>query len=219
MFNMFSKSLARQLRGPSAIMGQLIFAPLWNRRNVALNDETLDRLALQAGDDVLEVGFGGGYLLGQMLSIVTAGSAAGIDISPAMVNFCANRYRTFIRRGQLDLQCATAEAIPYPANRFSKVCSVNSIFYWSDAARAIGECWRVLCEGGICVLCFTDRASLSGRSFVRHGLKLFESDEVIQMMNSAGFGEIEASQGRDRHRVFWCVVGKKNDFVPSLHLA
>ena len=63
-----SNLLTKQLGSPSEVLGQLVFAPLWNRRNVALNDVTLRHLNLQSSDHVLEVGFGRGYLLGKMLS-------------------------------------------------------------------------------------------------------------------------------------------------------
>ncbi len=54
------KFIAKQLGNPSAIVGNLILAPLWNRRNSALNDLAFDNLALSSQDRVLEVGFGGG---------------------------------------------------------------------------------------------------------------------------------------------------------------
>ena len=40
---------------------------------------------LPAQGRVLEVGFGGGYLLGLMSTVVTVGFLAGVDRSPAMV--------------------------------------------------------------------------------------------------------------------------------------
>jgi ubiquinone/menaquinone biosynthesis C-methylase UbiE len=205
---MFSKLLAKQLSGPSQVWGQLIFAPMWNRRNAALNDLMLKKLALQADDRVLEIGFGGGYLLGQMLS--TAGFVAGVDVSGAMVDFCEKRYRRFIQAGKLDLKNGVAENLPYEAGRFTKVCSVNSIFYWQDAKQALEECWRVLRGSGQCFLCFTSRESLSPRSFSQHGLTLYEGDDIARILREVGFGEISVEQAQDRHRIFWCVTGMKS---------
>ncbi len=76
---MVGRFLVRQITKPSNIIGPLVLGPVWNRRNRALNDSALKLLALKAGDDVLEVGFGGGYLFGQALARVTRGCVAGID--------------------------------------------------------------------------------------------------------------------------------------------
>ncbi|MCW5856979.1 MAG: methyltransferase domain-containing protein [Caldilineales bacterium] len=201
--------MAKQLSGPSMVVGQWLLAPLWNRRNMALNNVALERLALQADDQVLEVGFGGGYLLGQMLSSVSSGLVAGIDASRAMIVYCEKRYQRFQQSGRLELHYASVQAIPYGSAYFTKVCSVNSIFYWPDVAQGIGECGRVLGEGGVLVLCFTSKASLGRRAFARHGLHLYDGDEVGEMMKRAGLGDITIEARADRHRTFWSVVGKK----------
>lgn len=184
--------------------------PLWNSRNRALNDAAFDALALSAQDRVLEVGFGGGYLLGRMSKVITGGFLAGVDASPAMVSFCQRRYRSLIRKGTLEVSCARAESLPYPAGHFSRVVSVNSIFYWQNAAQALAEFDRVLAEGGLLVLCFTGKESLATRGFARHGLSLVDGEEVQSMMEQAGFHNIQTVLASDRHREFLCLSGRKN---------
>lgn len=206
---MVAKFLAGQLSNPSGIFGRLILAPLWNRRNSALNDAVFDSLDLRPHDRVLEVGFGGGYLLGRMLKVAADGFFAGVDISPEMVAFCERRYRPLVAAGRLELKCAKAEALPYEAAYFNKACTVNSIFYWEDAQRAISEMWRVLEEDGRLVICFTCKECLEDKSFARHGVATYEAEEVRQMLQSAGFREIGTARLSDRHRKFWRVTGRK----------
>ena len=205
----FDKFLAQQLGNPSGIIGRWVAAPMWNKRNAALNDVAFENLALTRHDRVLEVGFGGGYLLGKMSGIVTDGLLAGVDGSQAMVSYCKERYRALIRQGRLDLKCARAECLPYPDAYFTKVCSVNSIFYWQDVPAAFSQAWRVLAEGGSLALCFTCKESLEDKGFARQGLALFEVDQVQQMLESAGFCEIRTISSSDRHRDFVCMVGRK----------
>ena len=206
---MFSRFLAGQLSRPSRVIGPLVLAPLWNRRNQALNDDALRLLALRMDDRVLEIGFGGGYLLGRVLKSVTTGSVAGIDASAAMTDYCLGRFRNEVQEGRLDLTCASAESIPYPADHFGKVFSVNSLFYWPDVARGIRECWRVTRAGGTLVLVFTSSRSLEGRSFAQHGLALLDGPEVSEMMRTVGFEVSVVEEGCDRHRRYWCVAGTK----------
>jgi SAM-dependent methyltransferase len=114
-----AKLIAKQLGRPSGLPGTLVLAPLWNRRNSALNDVAFESLALHPRDRVLEVGFGGGYLLERMAAVLTEGFLAGVDSSPAMVAFCEKRQRSLIEAGKLELKCAKAEALPYPAASFT----------------------------------------------------------------------------------------------------
>ena len=69
----WDKFVAQQLGRPSGLIGQLILGPVWNKRNAALNDVAFDHLALNPHDRVLEVGFGGGYLLSRISTVVTEG--------------------------------------------------------------------------------------------------------------------------------------------------
>jgi hypothetical protein len=108
---MSARFIARQLGHPSGAIGRWILGPLWNRRNRALNDVSLEQLALQADDRVLEVGFGGGYLLGRMSPLVTDGFIGGVDISAATVEQCRAHYRAVIQTGKMDLKVGTAPQI------------------------------------------------------------------------------------------------------------
>jgi len=203
------KFLANQLREPSGIIGGLILPRLFNSRNAALNDLTLECLGLEPRDRVLDVGCGGGYLLRRMADVVTDGLVAGVDLSPRMVSFCDRRYRPLIQAGTLEVRHASAQDLPYPSAFFTRACSVNTIFYLSEPGLAISELWRVLAAGGMLVICFTSKKSLQKRRFAKHGLSLFEDDEVRGLMQSSGFREVCLVPGTDKHRQFTCAVGRK----------
>jgi ubiquinone/menaquinone biosynthesis C-methylase UbiE len=206
---MFAQFMARQLGHPSGLVGRWLLGPLWNLRNRPLNDVALEALELRSDERVIEVGFGGGYLLGRMSAIVTCGFIGGVDISTTMGEQGKTRYRTLIQAGKMDLKVGTADRLPYPAAHFSKAVSVNSIFYWPDAAQAISELSRVLGEGGRLVLCFTDQDSLQQKDFAHHGLTLYDIDEIRQLLTAAGLQAINVTRHTDRHRAFWCVTAQK----------
>jgi len=206
---MFARWFAGQLACPRGLFGKCLLAPLWNRRNAALSDVAYDALVPAAGDRILEIGFGGGYLLNRLADAVTVGQLAGADVSSALVQRAQRRFRWLLSAGRLDLRCAPAEVLPFESGVFSKVCSVNSVFYWSDPARGLAECARVLKPGGKLVLCLTCPASLAKRNFARHGLKLFEPGEIEELLVAAGFGELRTTQHADRHQEFFCTVGAK----------
>jgi len=100
---------------------------------------------LQPADRVLDVGCGSGWLVRQLAARVPTGLAVGIDVSDEMV-----------RRAQLAsagvpnarFLHGTAEEIPATSDSFTKVISVESAYYWHDAARGLGEIFRVLQPAG-----------------------------------------------------------------------
>jgi SAM-dependent methyltransferase len=53
-----------------------------------------------------------------------------------------------VRTANASFSHGTAEQIPATANSFTKVISVESAYYWHDAARGLNEILRVLEPGG-----------------------------------------------------------------------
>jgi ubiquinone/menaquinone biosynthesis C-methylase UbiE len=206
---MLAQFMARQLGHPSGFVGRWLLGPLWNRRNRALNDAALAALGLRSDERVIEVGFGGGYLLGRIAAIVTRGFIGGVDVSATMVQRGQARYQPLIQAGKMDLKVGSADRLPYPAALFSRAVSVNSIFYWPDAAQASSELSRVLRDDGRVVLCFTDKASLQQRGFARHGLRLYDAEAVQQLLSAAGLQVMRVTQLADRHRTFWLITAQK----------
>ena len=93
------RMIAKQLGCPSGLIGRYVLAALWNRRNAALNDSALVSLRLNTSDRVLDVGFGGGYLIDKMLNKVAEGHVSGIDASAIMVEQCRRKFADPSRRG------------------------------------------------------------------------------------------------------------------------
>ncbi len=209
------KKIALQQAGnPSGLIGRLLIARSLNKRNAPLNDLAFDTLALSQTDRVLEVGFGGGYLINRLSAIVTEGFVAGVDTSRDMLDFCKKRNHSIIQAGRLELKCAPAESLPYPSSHFNKICTVNSIFYWQSVPAALSEFHRVLADNGELVMCFTTKEFMEKQGYSNYGIALYESNEVQQMMKTAGFHDIStihATDPRKMHRNYLCMCGKKKN--------
>src|SRR5260370_34609738 len=67
---------AKQLRTPSGLFGRLVTSRVLNRGNEAMNQLTLKCLELKPDDAVIEVGFGGGYLISQIATVAARGHIA-----------------------------------------------------------------------------------------------------------------------------------------------
>jgi arsenite methyltransferase len=174
-----------------------------------MNGAAFERLALLPGDRVLEVGFGSGYLLEQILASGSCAYAAGVDPSAEMVRVAARRLEKYIRDGKADLRQGSAEALPHGAGEFTKLCTVNTVYFWRDAHAALVECRRVLKSGGLIVLCFNAKEDLQRWPGHKHGFRLYELAEIEDALTRARFGAIEVAGERDpRQGLFYCVSAR-----------
>lgn len=141
----------RHFARPSGVLGWLAghLLALKNRRR---SQWVLSLLNVQPGDHVLEIGFGPGVDILRVSEQVEHGFVAGIDPSREMMRQAKRRNAVAVEAGLVELLCAPAERIPYPAESFDKVFAINSLQFCGDLPRALHEIGRVLKPGGaVCV--------------------------------------------------------------------
>ncbi len=206
---MIKKILSNQLVHPTGLVGTYLVGRLWNRHNRALNESTFVHLQALNNDRILEVGFGGGYLLKKILSVVATGSVAGVDASPIMVEQGRKKFRKRIAGGVLHLHHSTAEQLPFSAGYFDKACSVNSLFYWTDLGAGLAEIHRVLRINGFLVLTFTSKADLDKRGFADPCIRTYANEKVLAALRQAGFRFTTIEEAQDAHRTYTIVKAVK----------
>ncbi len=198
--------LARQFARPSGVAGRLLVGPWLDRISRAMNRLTLEQLDVGPADDVLEVGFGGGELLGELLK-ATRGRVIGVDLSEAMVKRARRRFR---RAARLELHEASVCALPLAAASVDRACSVNNLYFWPDPAAALRELVRVLRLGGRLAIAFEPPEELRKWPGHRHGFRLFNEGEVKRLLEDAGFDHIRRAEGRGRKPdAFLCLTGER----------
>lgn len=97
-----------------------------------------DYYGLKAGDHVLDVGCGKGFLLYDLMTAVPGIEVKGIDISPYAIQNAKEEIRPFLRTGN-------AVSLPYPDKSFDLVISINTVhnLYCYDLVKALKEIERV----------------------------------------------------------------------------
>ena len=132
-----------------------------------MNTLTLEMMQLQSDDTVLEIGFGGGYLIEKMALGVTHGRITGVDFSYDAVEFCRKRFKQMIQTGRIDLHCANIDSLPFSGEVFLKVCTVNTLYFWPDPPAALREVHRVLKQNGTLFIGFTPRVVMEKMKVTR----------------------------------------------------
>ncbi|NJR38363.1 MAG: class I SAM-dependent methyltransferase [Leptolyngbyaceae cyanobacterium CSU_1_4] len=217
--NRFRAFLAHQLGLPSGWFGRLLLQ-LLNRNNATMNDLVLQELLAwqelqgQYGDisqeqrqPILEIGFGGGDLIAKLVKALQSAHIVGVDRSPDAIALGQQRFQRFIRQGKVKLRLADAASLPFPSGTFHQICTVNTLYFWSDAPQVLLECHRSLIQGGKLVIGYASKTYLEQQKLSCHGFATYEVAEVETMMRTAGFTCIKTVVGTSDRPKFFCTSG------------
>ena len=105
----------------------------------------LEMMQIGRDENLLDVGCGAGWLSRTLARGVPEGRVVGMDISDEMIR------RARAASAGIDnliFIVGSVGEIPWESNFFTRAMSVESAYYWPDAARGLAEIHRVLHEGG-----------------------------------------------------------------------
>ncbi|MFT5260165.1 MAG: arsenite methyltransferase [Saprospiraceae bacterium] len=164
---------------------------------------TIQSLSLRAGEQVLDVGCGTGFLTAEMASLVgEQGLVHGLDYSADML---ATAHQRCDDTSQIKLTKASAEALPFPDNTFDAATCTQVLLYVEDADKALRELNRTLKPGGRVAIIETDWRGLVLNSFddalTRRIINAFPQEvpnpnlppSMPKRLSSAGFSNIKCS--------------------------
>lgn len=115
----------------------------WQHYLATTTRHTLNTLAPQAGEHILDVGCGTGFALARLVEMGAALHLSGVDANPEMLTHARARLPATINLTQGD-----ARQIPFPAAHFDAVITTSALHYLDEPAGAIDEMTRVLKPGG-----------------------------------------------------------------------
>ena len=201
--------LARQGRCPSGFLGSIV-GRVMAHETAADNAAAIELLHLTPGDHVLEVGFGHGRTIAAMTHQVANGFIAGVDTSPAMLRLATRANRAAITRGLVQLNEGDGQSLPYPANRFDKVLTVHTIYFWLDPIVYLQELRRVLRPGGRLVIGFRPKDQLTMSSFPSEIYTFRPVDEICGLLAEAGFPVTDRTEARPNGRRIALITAHSN---------
>jgi arsenite methyltransferase len=178
--------MAHQARRPSGKFSG-IFAIYMNFGNNYLNKLAVQALDIQPNDHILEVGFGGGVALYKILKNIQRGFVAGIDYSPDMVKRGKRKFQKSIASGKMTLVEGNVTSMPFNDASFDKICTINTIYFWSDPTAGLNEILRVLKPGGQLVVGIMPKDSMKKNPATRYGFTLYSEQGLRDLLTQAGF--------------------------------
>jgi ubiquinone/menaquinone biosynthesis C-methylase UbiE len=125
---------------------------------VAQRNEFVGAVGFRAGERVLDVGSGPGFLASAIAEAVgPSGSVCGVDISASLLEVAKSQCRQELR---IEFRHGDATQLPYPPDDFDVVVSTQVLEYVSGVDAALAEFYRVVRTGGKVAILDTDWDSI-----------------------------------------------------------
>lgn len=192
MKRLITQTFGRQFGRPHGPLGR-IAARLMRRGNAPLNLWMVGLLEVEPQGQVLEVGFGPGVALTELLARASDGFVAGVDASGLMVRQACSRHADAIAAGRIEIRQGDASSLPYDDATFDTACGTHVIYFWPNAVVTVRELRRTLRPGGTLALAYQERDRMPLRAktgLSQAGAMLFGPGEVEQIVRAAGFANV-----------------------------
>ncbi|TMA81966.1 MAG: methyltransferase domain-containing protein [Deltaproteobacteria bacterium] len=171
-----------------------MIAWVMERETAAQNDAALAALAINPRDRILEIGFGHGRTLEQLVAATPSGSVAGLDHSSEMYEMARRRCAPLLQSGRLALRLGNSKALPYPDAHFDKVLAVHTIYFWDNPTEHLRELHRVMKSRAVCVLGFRPKEDPHAASFPETVYRFYSREVVRDLLFDVGFANIDISE-------------------------
>jgi len=177
--------IAKQLASPRGFSGKMV-SFFMNRQNHTMYEETIRLLALSDSDSVLDIGCGNGYVL-NMIARRHGGAFTGVDISKSIIQAAVHRNRAIVNKGNMQFACQNVSDMSFAENSFSRIYTINTVYFWDDLNGVMAEIYRVLKPNGIFVNTLYSNDTLNKFAHTTVRYKKFTEQELTNAGTGAGF--------------------------------
>jgi len=206
----FTTFFSRQARKPTGLFGRWIMSSIFDFGNAPLNRFVYSIMAPQGGDHILDVGCGTGMLVHKMARQTDGCIAEGIDFSASMVAIARRKNGKHIAAGKVRIHEGNVGHLQIPAGTFTKICSVNTIYFWPAPESTIEKMGQLLKPEGILVLGYEDIAQLKKRRLDTEVFRFYSKDEGETLVRNTGSAFDVTTQSMNIGlSVFHCTVATK----------
>lgn len=181
-----SREMAAQLRQPNGDEG-IKTAEWMSDGNKTIILDTLRTLNAGANDRILEIGMGNGHFVPEIVSIHPSITYSGCDFSELMVTESRKNNQEWIAKNQVEFLHTNGVLLPFEEQTFSKIFTVNTIYFWEEQPLVLAEFTRVLKQEGLLVIGLRPKRLMENIPFTRFGFNLFSKEDVDDLLTENGF--------------------------------
>lgn len=168
------------------------------REHRPLLQAALSRMNLTPGDRYLDLGCGIGWASRLLARTVPGSEVVGVDLSHRMIELARAHPENL---PTTTFRVADAHHLPFPDGSFSRLVSVESLYYYPDLQAALSEAARVVEPGGsayfLIDLYLENEATHGWVDRLSVPVHLLSSDEWCHRIERAGFVSVHHERVRD----------------------
>jgi ubiquinone/menaquinone biosynthesis C-methylase UbiE len=185
-----SSFFSDQARKPSGWFGSIVMPIVFDQGNAFLNRLVHTLMEVHPDDRVLEIGCGTGKLAKMMAKTIENGIIEGIDFSSPMVKIARRKNNRGITRGIVNIVEDNFDETTSINIPFTKVCCVNTVYFWKNPQNTINKVFDILEPGGKFIVAFEDIGQLRQRKISTDVFRLYRANDVERLLKKGGFTNV-----------------------------
>ena len=187
---MLTEFLIKQSQKPSGLIGRVI-TKIWSFYFKKLSLWAIKQTTISGNYRILEIGYGGGSTIKNLLALNKNLEIHGIDISKESYRTAQRVHSDSIRKGSVQLKIGNVENMPYQNNYFDRIFAIQTHIFWKDIKKSFQEVYRVLSSNSTLIIA-------SEKEKIHYHMTDYRtSHEFSQLLTSIGFSKIEEKQNRN----------------------
>jgi len=208
MLNKFINFVGKNFGNPCGIAGK-VSAKIMNIMNQKQYKAILDNINLEPDDILLDIGFGNGYLINKLFKKNVPIKIYGIEISNDMVNNVSKNQRQFIEKGYLNLYLQNIANTSFEKETFSKIYTVNTIYFWNNMEKCFSEIKRILKPNGIFLNAVYTKEYLDKIIYTKYGFNKYSIEDIIKITEENGMKIIKAIEIKKNKA--YCILSENKE--------
>lgn len=187
---MLTEFLIKQSQKPSGLIGRVI-TKIWSFYFKKLSLWAIKQTTISDNYRILEIGYGGGSTIKNLLALNKNLEIHGIDISKESYRTAQRVHSDSIRKGSVQIKIGNVENMPYQNNYFDRIFAIQTHIFWKDIKKSFQEVYRVLSSNSTLIIA-------SEKEKIHYHMTDYRtSHEFSQLLTSIGFSKIEEKQNRN----------------------
>lgn len=187
---MLTEFLIKQSQKPSGLIGRVI-TKIWSFYFKKLSLWAIKQTTISDNYRILEIGYGGGSTIKNLLALNKNLEIHGIDISKESYRTAQRVHSDSIRKGSVQLKIGNVENMPYQNNYFDRIFAIQTHIFWKDIKKSFQEVYRVMSSNSTLII-------TSEKEKIHYHMTDYRtSHEFSQLLTSIGFSKIEEKQNRN----------------------
>lgn len=181
-----NKMLAAQLREPMGEVGVAV-GKVMNQTNESMINETINSVKLSMNDVVLEIGHGNGKHVKSVMESAPNLLYFGLDISELMHREAKFYCDESGLAESTEFVLYNGLIIPFPKNKFKKIFTVNTLYFWEKPILFLNEIHRVLAPLGRLSIAFVSKNTMTGLAFTKYGFNKYSKEDFHTLVQQSEF--------------------------------